>query len=37
MVARTVIRDANDQLVDVKTLTQEDGAPTVMGVRQVRI
>jgi phage gp29-like protein len=36
MVARTVIRDANDQLVDVKSLAEEDGAPTMMGVRQVR-
>jgi phage gp29-like protein len=37
MVARTVIRDANDQPVDMKDLTVEDGAPTVMGVRQVRM
>lgn len=37
MVARTIIRDANDQAVDVKALTEEDGAPTIMGVRQVRM
>lgn len=36
MVARTVIRDANDQPVDVKGLTEEDGAPTLAGVRQAR-
>lgn len=37
MVARKQIRDANDQVVDTAVLTEEVGAPTIMGVRQVRM
>lgn len=36
MARRTILRDAQGEIIDTSSLTIEDGAPTIAGVRQVR-
>jgi phage gp29-like protein len=36
MARRTILRDTSGEIIDTRSLTEEDGAPTIMGVRQIR-